>query len=151
MTDFPMSIEAIFKYLPHRPPFLLVDRVLEFESAKRLVAIKNITINEPFFAGHFPGQPIMPGVLMLEALAQASTILAFMSTGEDAETGSVYLFAGIDNARFKRMVKPGDQLKLEVTVTKIRKAIWKIHAVASVDGEVACQADLMSAKKEGDA
>jgi len=147
MTTKPvLDIQGVLKHLPHRPPFLLIDRVLEFEPAKSIVAIKNVTINEPFFVGHFPQQPVMPGVLILEALAQASAVLAFLSTGKDPSNHIIY-FAGIDNARFKKVVQPGDQLRLEIRVSKIRKTVWKVEGVATVDGEVVCTADLMSAEK----
>lgn len=144
-----LDIQDILKYLPHRPPFLLIDRVLEFEPAKSIVAIKNVTMNEPFFVGHFPQKPVMPGVLMLEALAQASAVLAFLSTGDDPAKKIIY-FAGIDNARFKRVVQPGDQLRLEIKVNKIRKTIWKVTGVVTVDGKTVCTADLMSAEKGED-
>lgn len=144
-----METEEILKYLPQRPPFLLVDRVIEYESCKSIIAIKNVTINEPFFVGHFPEKPIMPGVLILEALAQASTILAFKSTGENPKDGQVlYFFAGIDHVRFKRVVLPGDQLRLEVKLTKARGSIWKLDCKASVENHVACTAQILSAKKQ---
>ncbi|MGD9152557.1 MAG: 3-hydroxyacyl-ACP dehydratase FabZ [Gammaproteobacteria bacterium] len=146
MTDITLDIQGILKHLPHRPPFLLVDRVLKFEPSKSLVAIKNVTINEPFFVGHFPKRPVMPGVLIIEALAQAAGILAFLSTDEDPQGNSLYFFAGIDNARFKRIVEPGDQLHLEVEITKMRKNLLKAHGVAKVGDEIACSADLMSIK-----
>lgn len=150
MSNIVMGVEEIIKYLPHRPPFLLIDRVTALDPSKSIVAIKNVTINEPFFQGHFPGQPIMPGVLILEALAQASTVLAFFSTNENPlESKALYVFAGIDNVRFKRIVKPGDQLHLSIEVIKIRTSVWKVKGTASVDGEVVCVAELMSAKKEG--
>ncbi|MGD9107724.1 MAG: 3-hydroxyacyl-ACP dehydratase FabZ [Gammaproteobacteria bacterium] len=136
----------MLKHLPHRPPFLLVDRVLKFEPSKSIVAIKNVTMNEPFFVGHFPKRPVMPGVLIIEALAQAAGILAFLSTNEDPQGNSLYYFAGIDNARFKRIVEPGDQLHLEVEITKIRKTLLKAHGIAKVGDEIACSADLMSIK-----
>jgi len=142
-----LDIQQVLKHLPHRYPFLLIDRVLDYEVGKSLVAIKNVTINEPFFCGHFPQRPVMPGVLMLEALAQAAGVLAFVSTGSDPTGDEIYYFAAIDNARFKRIVEPGDQLKLEVEVTKVRRELMKVHATASVDGEVACTADLMSVRK----
>ncbi len=146
MTDIALDIHGILKHLPHRPPFLLVDRVLEIDPFKTLVAIKNVTMNEPFFVGHFPQRPVMPGVLIIEALAQASAILAFASTGEDPQGNTMYYFAGIDNARFKRIVEPGDQLRMEIEVIKMRKALTKMRGVAKVDGEIACSADLMSIK-----
>jgi len=142
-----LDIHHVLKHLPHRYPFLLVDRVLDYEVAKSLTAIKNVTINEPFFCGHFPQRPVMPGVLMLEALAQAAGVLAFLSTGEDPTGDDIYYFAAIDNARFKRIVEPGDQLKLGVEVTKVRGGLMKVHGIASVDEEVACTADLMSIRK----
>jgi 3-hydroxyacyl-[acyl-carrier-protein] dehydratase len=148
MSDTFADIEEILEYLPHRYPFLLVDKIVEMVPYESVVAIKNVTMNEPFFAGHFPGQPVFPGVLMLEALAQASAFLAFKSTGKKAKDGGIIFFAGIDNARFKRVVRPGDQLRLEIKIIKIKKTVWKAHAEASVDGELACSADLMSAQKE---
>src|SRR3989338_6830635 len=147
-----MSFAEILECLPHRYPFLLIDRVIEFELGKTLVAIKNVSVNEPFFAGHFPGRPIMPGVLMLEALAQAGTILAFKTLKELEQDGalnnSLFFFAGIDNARFNRVVEPGDQLRLEVTLTKMRRSVLCVDGIASVDGELACSATLMSARKD---
>ena len=142
-----MNIDQIMRCLPHRPPFLLVDRIIDMELGKSLVAIKNVTMNEPFFEGHFPGQSVMPGVLIVEALAQAAGVLAFKSTGEDPNK-TLILFAGIDHARFKRVVIPGDQLRLEVNVLKARKMLWKVKAVATVDNEVACEAELISMKTE---
>lgn len=148
MTEVCMEIDEILRYLPHRPPFLLIDRVIEFTPLKMLTAIKNVTINEPFFQGHFPGNPIMPGVLILEALAQAGAIFALKTTETTAEKreNDLYLFAAIDNARFKRIVKPGDQLRLEIVLTKARKNFLKVNGTATVDGEIACTAELMSVK-----
>jgi 3-hydroxyacyl-[acyl-carrier-protein] dehydratase len=146
-TKKTLSIHEVLKHLPHRYPFLLIDRVLDYEVGKSLVAIKNVTINEPFFVGHFPQRPVMPGVLMIEALAQAAAVLAFLSTGSDPTGEEIYYFAAVDNARFKRIVEPGDQLRLEVEVIKVRGELMKVHAIASVEGEVACTADLMSIKK----
>jgi 3-hydroxyacyl-[acyl-carrier-protein] dehydratase len=142
-----MDIQEILKWLPHRYPFLLIDRVVEFTLGKSLVAIKNVSFNEPFFVGHFPNQPVMPGVLILEALAQATCVLANKSF-DDGPNSKLYLFAGIDNARFKQMVKPGDQLKLEVELVKSKQGIFKFKGVASVDGQLACTADMISAKKD---
>lgn len=142
-----LDIHQVLKHLPHRFPFLLIDKVLDYEVGKSLVAIKNVTINEPYFAGHFPQRPVMPGVLMLEALAQAAGVLAFVSTGGDPTGDEIYYFAAIDNARFKRIVEPGDQLRLEVEVTKVRRELMKVKAMATVNGEVACTADLMSVRK----
>lgn len=142
-----MDINEILNYLPHRYPFLLVDRVVEMEEGKRIVALKNVTINEPFFPGHFPHRPVMPGVLILEALAQAAALLSFKSTGQKPDDNSVVYFAGIDGARFKRPVGPGDQLMLEATILRSMRNVWKYQAVARVDGEVAAEAELMCAIK----
>lgn len=147
MSEINLDIQEILKLLPHRPPFLLVDRVVEFEPRERIVGIKSVTMNEPFFRGHFPGRPIMPGVLIVEAMAQTSALLALKSTEDDSdEQGMLYLFAGIDNARFKRIVVPGDQLRMEIETIKIRNVMWKVQATATVEGEVACSAELMSMK-----
>ena len=146
MSDKPqavMDIQAIQAVLPHRHPFLLVDRVVELEPMKRLVALKSVTINEPFFAGHFPGHPVMPGVLVLEALAQASALLAKRSISERTDDQVIYLMA-IDNARFRRPVVPGDRLELRVEVVRQRGAIWKERGTALVDGEVAAEAEFMA-------
>jgi 3-hydroxyacyl-[acyl-carrier-protein] dehydratase len=142
-----MDIHEILKYLPHRPPFLLVDRVIDIKEGESLVAIKNVTMNEPFFVGHFPNRPVMPGVLIVEALAQAAGILAYKSTNTLASEGVLYLFAGIDNARFRRVVEPGDQLRLEVKVIRAKREIWKLEGTAWVDGEIACTAELLSARR----
>ncbi|WP_137892112.1 3-hydroxyacyl-ACP dehydratase FabZ [Ramlibacter sp. 2FC] len=138
-----MDIHQILKQLPHRYPFLLVDRVLELEKGKRIKALKNVTMNEPFFTGHFPHRPVMPGVLMLEALAQAAALLAFDTMGEAPDSKSVYYFAGIDGARFKRPVEPGDQLTLEVTLDRMKAGIFKFGARALVGEETAVEAELM--------
>lgn len=138
-----MDIHEILKYLPHRYPFLLVDRVLECEPGKRISALKNVTINEPFFPGHFPHHPVMPGVLIIEALAQAAAILSFKSMDTQPDEQSVYYFVGIDGARFKRPVSAGDQLILNVEITRTVKGIWKFSAQALVDGKVATEAELM--------
>ena len=138
-----MDIHTILKKLPHRYPFLLVDRVVEYEKDVRIKALKNVTINEPFFNGHFPNRPVMPGVLMLEALAQASALLSFSSEGEQSDGSRLYYFAGIDGARFKRVVEPGDQLILESTITRKKGAIYKYATRATVDGELAVEAELM--------
>lgn len=143
---FIMDIHEVMKYLPHRPPFLLVDGVLEMKEGESLVAIKNVTMNEPFFVGHFPGHPVMPGVLIVEALAQAAGILAYKSTNTLPSDGVLYLFAGIDNVRFRRVVLPGDQLRLEVKFLWQKREIWKLETKAYVDGELACSADLLSAR-----
>ena len=138
-----MDIHAILKQLPHRYPFLLVDRVVELESNKRIRAIKNVTFNEPYFMGHFPGRPVMPGVLMLEALAEAAGLLAFDAMGQVPDENNIYYFVGIDSARFKRPVEPGDQLILEASIDRVRGGIWKFKGVARVGEEVACEAELM--------
>ena len=138
-----MDIHQILKKLPHRYPILLVDRVLELESGKRIKAIKNVTINEPFFEGHFPHRPVMPGVLMLEALAQAAALLSFETLGVTPDDKTVYYFAGIDAARFKRPVEPGDQLTLDVTLDRAKAGIFKFTARALVGEELAVEAQLM--------
>lgn len=138
-----MDIHEILKQLPHRYPFLLVDRVLELEKGKRIQALKNVTINEPFFVGHFPHRPVMPGVLMLEAMAQAAALLAFDAVDKTPDDKTVYYFAGIDNARFKRPVEPGDQLIMDVTLDRMKAGIFKFTGVTRVQGNVVCQAELM--------
>lgn len=145
-----MDINDIKNTLPHRYPFLLVDRVLEFEAGKSLVAIKNVTANEPFFQGHFPEKPVMPGVLILEALAQATGLLAFRTEGRDAARDSLYYFVGIDKARFKRPVEPGDQLRLSVDVIKVKRGIWVFETEATVDGKVAATAVIMCTERKID-
>ncbi len=144
MTDSEIiDIHRIMQILPHRYPFLLVDRVLEYKLGESLKAIKNVTINEPFFQGHFPGRPVFPGVLILEAIAQASAILASKSLEEDPGDNVIFLFAGIDKARFKRPVEPGDQMVLDVRQTNYRSKIWKYSTEASVDGVRAAAADII--------
>jgi 3-hydroxyacyl-[acyl-carrier-protein] dehydratase len=138
-----MDIHEILKKLPHRYPILLVDRVIELEKGKRIKAIKNVSINEQFFQGHFPHRPVMPGVLMLEALAQAAALLSFATLGESPDQKTVYYFAGIDGARFKRPVEPGDQLLLDVTLDRVKSGIFKYNARALVGEELAVQAQLM--------
>ena len=138
-----MDIHQILRQLPHRYPILLVDRVLEIEKGKKIRALKNISINEPFFTGHFPHRPVMPGVLMLEALAQAAALLAFDTLGVTPDDKTVYYFAGIDGARFKRPVEPGDQLMLEVELLRMKAGIFKFGARALVEGEGATEAELM--------
>ncbi|OIP07396.1 MAG: 3-hydroxyacyl-[acyl-carrier-protein] dehydratase FabZ [Betaproteobacteria bacterium CG2_30_68_42] len=142
-----MDIKAILEHLPHRFPMLLVDRVLSLEAGARIHAVKNVSINEPFFAGHFPHHPVMPGVLIMEALAQAAGILSFVTTGERPDDDSVFYFVGIDNARFKKPVMPGDQLHLHVSIARQVRGIWKYRAEARVDDAVAAEADLMCAKR----
>jgi 3-hydroxyacyl-[acyl-carrier-protein] dehydratase len=138
-----LDIKGILEYLPHRYPFLLVDKVIEAVPNERILAQKNVTINEPFFPGHFPSYAVMPGVLILEALAQTAAILSFLSQGTKPDENSVYYFVGIDGARFKRPVVPGDVLMLEVSILRVSRGIWKYFAQAKVDGHVACEAELM--------
>lgn len=138
-----MDIHKILQKLPHRYPFLLVDRVLEVEKNVRIRALKNVTINEPFFQGHFPKRPVMPGVLMLEALAQTAALLAFETQGNGVDDESVYYFVGIDGARFKRPVEPGDQLILDVEMGRNKGGIYKFKAAAYVGSELAVEAELM--------
>jgi beta-hydroxyacyl-ACP dehydratase FabZ len=135
------DIQAILSFLPHRYPFLLVDKIVEFEKGTRIVGIKNVTFNEPYFQGHFPDAPIMPGVLIIEAMAQAGGCLVFQSLPE-RENKLVFLI-GVDNARFRQPVRPGDQLRLEMEVVRIKSRIGKLHGRASVDGEVVSEADVM--------
>jgi len=142
-----MDINEVKNFLPHRYPFLLVDRVLEFEVGKSLVAIKNVTFNEPQFTGHFPSQPIMPGVLIIEALAQATGILAFKSEVGKPKDGQIYMLVGVDKARFKRMVEPGDQLRLEVEVLAVKRGMWKFSCKALVNGKAVASAELMCTQK----
>ena len=146
-----MDIHQIIKKLPHRYPVLLVDRVVELEKDVRIKALKNVSINEPFFNGHFPNRPVMPGVLMLEALAQASALLSFASEGEVADGSRLYYFAGIDGARFKRVVEPGDQLILESKIERKKANIYKYSTRATVDGELAVEAELMCTVRAVDA
>jgi 3-hydroxyacyl-[acyl-carrier-protein] dehydratase len=142
-----MDIHQILKKLPHRYPFLMVDRVLEIDKGKRIRAVKNVSINEPFFIGHFPNRPVMPGVLMLEALAQAAAILAFDSMDTEPDEKTVYYFAGIENARFKRPVEPGDQLILEVEMGRSKAGIFKFQTRALVGEEVVVEAGLTCAMR----
>ncbi len=138
-----MDIQRILQKLPHRYPFLLVDRVLEIEKGVRIKALKNVTYNEPFFSGHFPARPVMPGVLMLEALAQAAALLSFESADAEPDDQTVVYFAGIDGCRFKRPVGPGDQLILEAAIDRVKAGIYKYKTRATVDGQLAVEADMM--------
>jgi len=142
----PLEINEIMALLPHRYPFLLVDKVIDYEEGKWLHAVKNVTINEPFFQGHFPIKPIMPGVLILEAMAQATGILGFKTVNKTDDT--LYYFAAIDNARFKQPVVPGDVVNIHVEYLKERRGIGKFYCEAKVDGKVVCSADLMCARKD---
>ena len=144
--SLPLDIRTLQKLLPHRYPFLLIDRVLAFEVNKSLTAIKNVTVNEPFFQGHFPDFPVMPGVLIIEAMAQAAGTLAIVSHG-GRQDDEIYFFVGIDKARFKRQVVPGDQLTFEIELITQKRDIGKFKAVAKVDGQVAAEAEIMCAKK----
>ncbi|TWO71798.1 3-hydroxyacyl-ACP dehydratase FabZ [Caenimonas sedimenti] len=138
-----MDIHEILKQLPHRYPFLMVDRVISIETGKTIRAIKNVTINEPFFMGHFPHRPVMPGVLMLEAMAQTAALLSFATAGVMPNEKSVYYFAGIDAARFKRPVEPGDQLVMDVSLLRAKSGIYKFKGEARVGPDLACEAELM--------
>lgn len=138
-----MDIHEILEHLPHRYPFVLVDRVLSMELGKEIVAVKNVSVNEPFFPGHFPYHPVMPGVLIVEAMAQAAALLSFKTMGTKPTNDSVYYFAGIDNVRFKKPVSPGDQIILHVKIDRILKGIWKYEAVAKVADEVVAEANMM--------
>ncbi|ODC04245.1 3-hydroxyacyl-[acyl-carrier-protein] dehydratase FabZ [Terasakiispira papahanaumokuakeensis] len=143
-----MDINEIREYLPHRYPFLLVDRVLEIELGESIKAYKNVTINEELFNGHFPHHPIMPGVLIIEAMAQAAGILGFKTVNKLPRDGYIYYFVGSDNVRFKRPVMPGDQLHLEARVVKEKRGIWKFACRALVEGEVCCEAEILCAEKK---
>ena len=143
-----MVINQILEHLPHRYPFLLIDRVTDCQPGVSLTGYKNVSYNEPYFTGHFPQRPIMPGVLILEALAQATGILAFRTVGKIPDGTSLYYFVGIDNARFKQPVQPGDQLVLEVEFVKEKRGIWKFNGKALVDGKVVCSAELMCAERD---
>lgn len=143
-----MYVEEIRRFLPHRYPFLLIDRVLDCVPGESLTAIKNVSVNEPFFNGHFPETPIMPGVLIIEALAQATGLLGFKTMSEEPSDDLLYMLVGVDNIRFKRQVVPGDQLTLKAKVVRQSKVIWKFSCEASVDGDVVTTADLLCAAKE---
>jgi len=143
-----MDIHEILEYLPHRYPFLLIDRVVEVVPGKSIHAYKNVTINEPFFVGHFPHHPVMPGVLIMEALAQAAGILPFKTEDKKPTQSDVFYFAGIDDARFKRPVMPGDQLHLHVEIERQMRGVWKFKGEARVDGQLAAEARLMCAKRD---
>lgn len=138
-----MDIHEILEHLPHRYPFVLVDRVLSMELGKEIVAVKNVSVNEPYFPGHFPYHPVMPGVLIVEAMAQAAALLSFKTMGTKPTNDSVYYFAGIDSARFKKPVSPGDQIILNVKIDRILKGIWKYSGVAKVADEVVAEANMM--------
>lgn len=143
-----MDIHEILQRLPHRYPFLLIDRVLSSEPGKSIVALKNVTINEPFFPGHYPHHPVMPGVLIIEAMAQAAALLSFSSGAGKADDSKVYYFVGIDGARFKRPVSPGDQLIIKVEVLRNKSGLWKFGATAEVDGQLAAEAEIMCTMRD---
>ena len=143
-----MDVNEIRQYLPHRYPFLLVDRVVELNLNESIVAYKNVTINEPFFNGHFPNHPVMPGVLIIEAMAQAAGILGFKTMDKKPEDGSIYYFVGSDKARFKRPVVPGDRLQLEAKIVTEKRGIWKFECKATVDGELACSVSILCADRK---
>jgi 3-hydroxyacyl-[acyl-carrier-protein] dehydratase len=142
-----IDIQEILELLPHRYPFILVDRVLAFTPGRDIVALKNVTINEPFFNGHFPGRPVMPGVLIIEAMAQAAGLLSFMTPALNLAKGSIFYFAGIDHARFKRPVQPGDQLQLEAEILKIVRGVGKFKCRATVDGQLAAEGEILAVLK----
>jgi 3-hydroxyacyl-[acyl-carrier-protein] dehydratase len=148
MSPSTMDIHDILRHLPHRYPFLLIDRVTAFEAGKSLVGYKNVSYNEPFFLGHFPQRPVMPGVLILEALAQATGLLAFRSLERGAERNTLYYLVGIDQARFKKPVEPGDQLVLEVDLLRTKRGIWVFDTRAKVDGKVVASAEIMCTERE---
>ncbi|RDL44749.1 3-hydroxyacyl-[acyl-carrier-protein] dehydratase FabZ [Marinomonas piezotolerans] len=143
-----MDVNEIRRYLPHRYPFLLVDRVVDITLGESIVAYKNVTVNEPFFNGHFPDHPVMPGVLIIEAMAQAAGILGFKTMGKTPEDGSIYYFVGADNTRFKRPVVPGDRLQLEAKILTERRGIWKFEVKASVEGELVCSSTILCADRK---
>ena len=143
-----MDIGEIMKYLPHRYPMLLIDRVVEIELGRSLVAIKNVSYNEPYFQGHFPNRPVMPAVIILEAMAQATGILVLRSMDKLPSEKSIYYFVGIDGARFRRPVEPGDQLRIEVELLRSSRGIWKLRSDATVNGDTVASGDLMGAMRE---
>ena len=145
-----MNINEVKNFLPHRYPFLLIDRVISFESGKNLTAIKNVSFNEPQFIGHFPDQPIMPGVLIIEAMAQATGILAFKSEVGRPEIGQIYMLVGVDKVRFKRIVEPGDQLEIYAEVVTVKRGMWKFSCTAKVKGELVTSADILCTQKKAD-
>jgi len=145
-----MNINEVKNFLPHRYPFLLIDRVTNLEVGKSLTAIKNVTFNEPHFAGHFPDQPIMPGVLIIEALAQATGILAFKSEVGKPQIGQIYMLVGVDKVRFKKMVEPGDQLEIYAEIITVKRGIWKFNCKASVEGKLVTSAEILCTQKSAE-
>jgi 3-hydroxyacyl-[acyl-carrier-protein] dehydratase len=148
MSEPIMNIQQILDCLPQRYPFIMVDRVIEVELPDRLIAVKNVSANEPYFLGHFPGVPVMPGVMILEALAQAAILLAYQRQSIDPNSKGLNYFAGINDARFTRVVVPGDQLRLDVRFLREKMGLWKIYGEASVDGELACSAEMICVRKD---
>jgi 3-hydroxyacyl-[acyl-carrier-protein] dehydratase len=146
MAEF--DIQDVMRYLPHRYPLLLIDRVLEIVPGEHIVAVKNVTANEPYFPGHFPGQPVMPAVMILEAMAQATAILCMRTLNQLPADGAIYYFAGIDGARFRKPVLPGDQLHIRIDILKHSRGIWKVNASGSVEGKVVAGAEIMGALRE---
>ncbi|MFI0400267.1 MAG: 3-hydroxyacyl-ACP dehydratase FabZ [Thiolinea sp.] len=144
-----MNVSEIKNFLPHRYPFLLVDKVLELEEGRYIKALKNVTVNEPFFNGHFPGKPIMPGVLIIEAMAQSTGLLGFRTMSAEPQPNTLYMLVAVDKARFKRQVEPGDQLLLEAEIVKKKGIMWVFNTKATVDGELVASAELICAAKEG--
>ena len=144
-----MYVSEIKNFLPHRYPFLLVDKVLELEEGRYIKALKNVTVNEPFFNGHFPGKPIMPGVLIIEAMAQSTGLLGFRTMSAEPQPNTLYMLVAVDKARFKRQVEPGDQLLLEAEIVKKKGIMWVFNTKATVDGELVASAELICAAKEG--
>ena len=144
-----MNVSEIKNFLPHRYPFLLVDQVLELEEGRYIKALKNVTVNEPFFNGHFPGKPIMPGVLIIEAMAQSTGLLGFRTMSAEPQPNTLYMLVAVDKARFKRQVEPGDQLLLEAEIVKKKGIMWVFNTKATVDGELVASAELICAAKEG--
>ena len=143
-----MDIHEVLRMLPHRYPFLLIDRVVDYKANEYLVAYKNVTFNEPFFSGHFPTRPVMPGVLIVEAMAQATGLLAMRSRPDEAKEEALYFLVGIDKARFKRTVEPGDRLTLEVRLKKLRRGIWLFSGEARVEGDLVATADIMCTARD---
>ncbi len=148
IADTQMDIHEVLEYLPHRYPFLLIDRVLSYEVGKEITALKNVTINEPFFVGHFPHHPVMPGVLIVEAMAQATAILMFKTTNTKPNDKLIYYFVGIDGARFKKPVMAGDQLVINVKILRAMRGIWKFASTVTVDGQVVTEAELLCTARE---
>ena len=142
----PIDIQRIFELLPHRYPFLLLDKVVSYVPHESITALKNVTINEPYFQGHFPGKPVMPGVLMIEALAQAAGVLTLLSHEKKAEVNDLFLLANVERARFRRIVEPGDSLQLIVTILQARSRLWKVSGQVIVENQLVCEAQLMLAK-----